>query len=286
MSFSVALLGFAVYMGWIIFRGLKDYYEENEQALNNRNEDEQSLQPRPNYLVYHGTNLNFSDAEIDLILNKYFPYYTHLTASLQITFLKRVQEFIAEKSFIIRHYEGYKEMPVLLSAAAIQISFGLDRFLLPFFKYIQVHPQEYFAENSLRVLAGNVYGNTITIAWNHFLKGFKEADGSNVGLHEMAHALYYQHLIADVSKHEHFVENYERLMLKCQETYDTCKARQDRLYSDYAFTDLQEFWAESPELFFEKPENMQFTYPDLFSSLCTLLKQNPKYKSEPTSYSC
>jgi len=217
------------------------------------------------------------------ILNKYFPYYRELNSDLQKKNFKRVKQFIKTKTFIIRHNEGFKEMPVLVSAAAIQITFGLERYQLPFFTYIQIYPEEYFAENALRVLAGHVKDNTITIAWNHFLRGFTEQDGSNVGLHEMAHALYYQHLIADVYKHKPFVTDFEDVMQQGEETFKQCRELSNRLYSDYAFTNLQEFWAESLEIFFERPCEMETLYPALFRELCSLLKQNPKNKLQPLS---
>jgi Mlc titration factor MtfA (ptsG expression regulator) len=235
----------------------------------------------PNHLVYNGKNLSFNNADVEGILQKYFPYYKALNFSLQQKFRKRVKEFVRSKVFIIRHYEGFKEMPVLISAAAIQITFGLRNYLLPHFTYIQIHPEEYFAENSLRVLAGNVHRNTITVAWNHFLKGFKEQDGSNVGLHEMAHALYYQHLVADINKQTTFIANFEDVMVKGEETFKECRDLSDRLYSDLAFINMQEFWAESLEIFFEKPTAMEALYPDLFTELCDLLKQNPTYSENP-----
>jgi Mlc titration factor MtfA (ptsG expression regulator) len=256
-------------------------FREHIAARNNEIKYRQNIiKALPDYLVYDGKNLPLSPNDIDQILLKRFPYYQSLDASLKQKFLRRVISFIKEKVFIIRHYEGYKEMPVLLSAAAIQITFGLQHYKLPFFKYIQIHPEEYFAQNSLRVLAGHVYGNTITVAWNHFLQGFSEHDGKNVGLHEMAHALYYQHIIADIVKHKPFVANFELVMAEGQETFD-CNKDNRELFSDYAFKNLQEFWAESLELFFEKPFELQRCYPDLFTGLRSLLKQDPLQLSNP-----
>ena len=244
---------------------------------------QQVQQALPNYLIYDGSKSDFTYYDIDQILLKYYPYYIALNSTLKRKFTDRVYRFLRQKTFIIHDDEGYKEMPVLLSAAAVQITFGLNNFLLPFFKYIQIHPEEYFAENSLRVLAGHVHGQTITIAWNHFLKGFHKEDGKNVGLHEMAHALYFQHVIADITKDTHFVLSFEQVMTRSEQTFDQCRNQADRLYSDYAFKNLQEFWAESLEIFFEAPNKMQDCYPQLFIGICNLLKQNPTCKSDPIS---
>ncbi|MEO6489720.1 MAG: zinc-dependent peptidase [Ferruginibacter sp.] len=46
-------------------------------------------------------------------------------------------------------------------------------------------------------------------------------------------------------------------------------------YSAYAMKNFQEFWAESAELFFEKPDEMKAFYPDLYESMKNLLNQDP-----------
>ena len=48
-----------------------------------------------------------------------------------------------------------------------------------------------------------------------------------------------------------------------------------RLYSDYGLKNLQEFWAESVEIFFERPSAMKEQYPELFTQISLLLNQQP-----------
>lgn len=267
-------------MRMIIFaiRHRKDYSPINENSS--------VTEPRQEItsgLLYEGDKLNIPDDEIVRILTKYYPYYTHLQSSLQFQFKERLKKFMKEKTFVICSNEGYKEMPVLISAAAIQISFGLDKFMLPYFRYIKVQPEEYFANDTehLRVLEGNVEGNIITIAWNHFLKGFDDYnDGQNVGLHEMAHALYFQYMQTDMIKEKNFNFHFNKIMLKGNEVYAS-KESKHVLFSDYAYRNLQEFWAESVEIFFERPEALRANYPDLYSDLKELLQQDPSNKINP-----
>jgi MtfA peptidase len=47
------------------------------------------------------------------------------------------------------------------------------------------------------------------------------------------------------------------------------------LYSEYALRNFQEFWAESIELFFEKPAAMKAAYPQLYNAMQSLLNQDP-----------
>ena len=49
----------------------------------------------------------------------------------------------------------------------------------------------------------------------------------------------------------------------------------------YAETNLQEFWAESVELFFEKPFDFNSHYPNVYKALKLLLNQDPLNKTFP-----
>jgi len=233
--------------------------------------------------IYDGQQLAITDEEIRAILQKRYLYYISLSPELKQAFEKRVKRFIATKSFIIPGNETYKEVPVLLSAAAVQLTFGLQQFELPWFQYIRIHPEEYFADdpNALRVLAGHVESNMITVAWNHFLKGIEDDhDGVNVGLHEMAHALYYQQVIINKGKKNVFIKELSEVMEESEDIY-ALKHKHKILYSDNAYKNLQEFWAESIELFFERPEAMKICYPELFENLKELLNQDPLNKTNP-----
>lgn len=233
--------------------------------------------------IYDGEQLAIDNSDVRNILLKRFPYYQPLAPELKLVFENRIKRFIASKSFIIPGDKTYKEVPVLLAAAAIQLTFGLKEFELPWFRYIRIHSEEYFADdpNVLRVLAGHVEQNIITVAWNHFLKGIEDDhDGVNVGLHEMAHALYYQHVIAHKGKKKVFIQELSEVMEESEEIY-TLKHKYKVLYSEYAYKNLQEFWAESIEIFFERPEAMKICYPELFENLKELLNQDPLNKTNP-----
>lgn len=233
-------------------------------------------------IVYNGASNSIGLGEIEAMLEKRYPYYAALQPQLREKFLLRTQTFMCKKIFIIKNNEGYKEMPVLVSAAAIQLTFGLSDYLLPFYKYIRIYPSEYFGDGFFKVLAGNVKNNIITVAWNHFLKGTENlSDGSNVGLHEMSHALYFQKVIIDANYARRFCRNYDELLIACKEAHQTEITGRKNLYSAYADTDLQEFWAESVEIFFEKPNELYLQYPSVYEAMKILLKQDPSNKINP-----
>ncbi len=240
-----------------------------------------NTQETKEYYIYEGGKLGLSHEEITNILVKHYPFYNRLWPTVQYRFQQRLFSFLHSKSFIIYSQDPFKEMPVLASAAAIHLTLGLDEYMLPWFKYICIHPEEYFANGTMHVLAGNVEGNIVTLAWNQLLKGIKdESDGVNVGLHEMAHALYYQQAVVENNKQQKFSSYFEKVMREGEEVY-RLKDSQRILYTDYAYRNLQEFWAESVEIFFEKPADMLRCYPEIYQTIKALLKQDPLNKENP-----
>jgi MtfA peptidase len=228
------------------------------------------------YFVYEGRDVVIPEEQYHKILSRHLPYYRKLFPELKEKFLSRTKKFLSAKTFLIKSNEPFIEMPVLISATAVQITFGLYDYLLPHYQYIRIYPEQYFGKDSLRVLAGHVYGNTITLAWNHFLKGHEEyTDGVNVGLHEMAHALYFQHVHADIVRSRAFITNFNEVMEEGQELYELKRGAPSQLFSANAYKDLQEFWAESVELFFERPSELRRENTELYESLKDILNQDP-----------
>ncbi len=271
---------FLVVIILFIFASLRREFIDSKEQL-----AEETAQPllesTPEYLVYPGNTLHLADEIIHDILIKHHPYYTQLDPKLKLIFILRIQYFLQQKVFIIHDTKGYREMPILVSASAVQLTMGLKHFSLPWFQYIQIQPDAYFAKDSSRLLAGNVAGNSITVAWKYLLDGYKNSnDGSNVGLHEMAHALYYQFIHADEVKKKRFVQCFNAIVEDGIEIFSAGKIP-GGLFIDDAYKNLHEIWAVSIELFFEKPITLQFQYPNLFDTISDLLRQDTRHLSWP-----
>jgi MtfA peptidase len=228
-------------------------------------------------LTYHGNELEFSDIELDTVLNKHFPYYGKLGIENKERFLYRLSAFISRKIFVIHDESGFKEMPILISASAIQLSFGLDKYQLPHFSHIHIFPEEFIGYHpTLRLLEGNVSGHSINLSWKHFLNGYQLPDnGQNVGLHEFAHAFYFQYFETGSHVEADFVETFPLFDACGSKVFALEQQRTDRLYSDYAMRNFQEFWAESIEIFFERPADLKQQYEELYGSICDILEQDP-----------
>ncbi|MFT3705882.1 MAG: zinc-dependent peptidase [Agriterribacter sp.] len=236
---------------------------------------------QPPLLVYSGDELDFSDEVLFTVLNKHLPYFSTLSEYKRNAFLYRLRIFISLKTFVIHDKSGFREMPILLSATAIKLSMGLEKFELPHYTSIHIFPAEFIGVHpTLRVLSGNVSGNSIHISWKHFLEGYKlPDDGQNVGLHEMAHAYYYQNFETDDEADDYFVSQFKRFNTIGKEIFEQEKNNTTPFYSSYALTNFQEFWAESVELFFEKPERFKNGYPALYAVMVKVLNQNPLEKT-------
>lgn len=226
--------------------------------------------------TYPGRDLKFSTEEIHSVCIKHNPYFQKLSTEDQQLFTERVQRFIRSKNFYICAPRGYREMPILVSAAAVQISFGLKNYLLPHFSNIIIHPEEYFAYDPLRVLIGNVQGQSITLSWKHFLEDYQHpSDGKNVGLHEMAHALQVQYLFRNPRQGNTFKDDFEHFDRIDDDVLLSEQTKTTHLFDANALSNKNEFWATSIELFFEKPVELKEQYPHLYSSICRVLNQDP-----------
>lgn len=226
-------------------------------------------------LIYNGKSLKFTDAEIKTVCSKYNSYFQKLSVENQQRFIGRIQEFIRTKNYYIYAKKGYKEMPILISASAIQITFGLEEFILPYFNNIIIHPDAYIADNPLRVLMGNVQGHSITLSWKHFLEDYQNpTDGKNVGLHEMAHALQVQYLFTKRNRTNDFKEDFEHYDRADDHVLQNTQNKKG-LFDEYALKDKNELWATSVELFFERPVDLKLDYPQLYDSIKIVLNQDP-----------
>ena len=228
------------------------------------------------FLIYRGSKLHFSDETLTAVLTKHLPYYNGLLEPEKEKFLYRLKEFMRIKTFIIHDKSGFREMPILISATAIKLSFGLQSYLLQHFKFIHIFPAAFIGVSPfLRVLAGNVSGSSIRISWEHFLEGYQfPDDGTNVGLHEMAHAYYFQNFETNQNTDSNFVKHFSQFNNFGNKVFEQEKSPGNDFYSAYALNNFQEFWAESVELFFERPTQLKAAYPDLYESMTTILNQH------------
>ena len=210
------------------------------------------------------------------LIGKHFEYFKELSTSHQQRFLRRVHSFKYRKKF---HYIGLQpapEIPVLISAAAVQITFGLRKYKMSFFDNIYIMADEYVYGLSQQPWIGHVNRKGIFISWKHFLYGYSvNSDRHNVGLHEMAHALVYANFLGGLSAEQHFVDHFEKYQTKTNNLMKEDKWKLCKLFTEQAIDNFHECWAECIELFFENPVELSEAYPELYNSIKVTLNQDP-----------
>ncbi|MEM8895225.1 MAG: zinc-dependent peptidase, partial [Bacteroidota bacterium] len=136
--------------------------------------------------------------EYRAILKQYFAYYMQLGATDRKRFEQKLVRFLHSKQFVGRGLQITAEVKVLISASAIQLTFGLPNVYLSYFKRILVYPNDYYSTINNRYHKGEVNPRLqlIVLSWPSFVEGYiKHDSGRNLGLHEMAHALHLENRI-------------------------------------------------------------------------------------------
>lgn len=211
----------------------------------------------------------------DTILQQYIPYYGNLDATLKDRFLKRTLVFMASKKFEFVEMEGEEHMPLLISAAAVQLTFGLQHYQMDHFGTIYILKNDYHYGLFNIPFQGHVNDDGIYLSWNNFLRSYANyTDGDNVGLHEMAHALAYVNFTAHNGEDEGFKQRFWRFSRTGKAVFRRMQAGEVTFLGSYAATNYQEFWAVCVENFFERPQSFKIQLPELYEAMCNLLNQD------------
>lgn len=209
------------------------------------------------------------------ILDRFNPYYHNLPAELQKRFLKRTLHFMTSKRFKYVEMEGEEHMPLLVSAVAVQLTFGLENYLLDHFHTIFILKSDYNYGLYNVPFQGHVNSDGIYLSWNNFLKAFADySDGDNVGLHEMAHALSYVNFVADDGSDDEFKERFRLFSQTGRAAFRQVQEGTITFLGTYAGTNYEEFWAVCVENFFERPKAFKLHLPSLYDAMCNLLNQD------------
>ena len=221
------------------------------------------------------------------VIGSLFTYYNDLPEDLKWRFVKRVHQFKSTKKFHYIGLENNADTSTLVSASAIQVTFGLKNYILSHFRDIYILADAYHMDDDEELYIGHVAPEGVYLSWKHFLYGYSQkTDNINVAVHEMAHALLYNNFFAQYGIDTHFRLNYERFSNSTGPILADVITRRRSYLRSYAFSNLHEFWAVSVEAFFENPKGLKDNMPDLYEALCRVLNQDPMtphklLKSEP-----
>jgi Mlc titration factor MtfA (ptsG expression regulator) len=210
------------------------------------------------------------------IVSKYIRYYNRLGLEDQRKFLFRTFLFRKARRFHYIEVKESAEMPILISAVAVQLTFGLDKFMLNYFNEIYVLKDDYHYGFYSRPFMGHVDQSGIYLSWDNFIKGISgQTPYCNVGLHEMGHALAYVTFITETEEDKHFKKEFKNFSKVARPIFADMQGGNRNLLGEYAAVNYHEFWAVSVETFFENPVCLRQDLPELYQAMVNLLRQDP-----------
>jgi hypothetical protein len=172
--------------------------------------------------------------------------------------------------------EQTAEMPILVSAAAVQLTFGLEKFKLNYFDDIFILRDDYHYGFYSRPFMGHVDQSGIYLSWDNFVKGMSgQTPNCNVGLHEMGHALAYVNFVTQTEEDKHFKKEFHNFSKVARPIFTSMQGGTKNLLGDYAATNYHEFWAVAIELFFENSLQFKQELPELYEAMSRVLNQDP-----------
>jgi Mlc titration factor MtfA (ptsG expression regulator) len=219
-----------------------------------------------------------------MVIGSVFSYFNDLSPEHKEKFAKRTYQYRADKKFHFVGMEQSEDAAILVSASAIQVTFGLDNYMMSYFKDIYVLSDAYQMDNEEELYIGHVAPDGIYLSFKHFLYGYSHkntSDNVNVAVHEMAHALLYNNFFVQYGGPDtHFRLNYEKFSSSTGPILANVIANRRSYLRSYAFSNLHEFWAVSVEAFFENPAGLKLNMPELYEALCRVLNQDPTTKNK------
>lgn len=261
-------LSYSAFYFVIIKKSVRSYFRKNSHVKIDRKRE---------YKQYHE------------VLSKDFPYFKHLNDFYQKRFIYRTIQFVNDKEW--RGFYDFvveKKHKILISATAIQLTFGLEDYKFHHLIRILVAPRQFYSRLFERDVKGLTMAFAVYFSWYDFEDGIKnETDSLNLGLHEFAHSFDILHrlnakqssfIALDDTDWQHISEIVFRRM-----HHDT---DYESFLREYAKVNKNEFFAVLIETFFERPDLIHSNEPKLFHVLCNLLNQNPlnktnNYRLEP-----
>ncbi len=177
------------------------------------------------------------------------------------------------------------EMRVLIAACAMQLTFGLDTYLMNYFEYILIYPDVYQNPHTKNYHKGETnLAGFICLSWKDVALGIsKENDNFNLGLHEFAHALRFNSFKGG-NENDYFFEGYfPKTIAAGQTEFHKLKTGRRSIFRKYGGANVNEFFSVVVEHWFESPEQFKKELPEFYRHMCVLLNQDPyggKVKTE------
>jgi MtfA peptidase len=210
------------------------------------------------------------------VLDNYLPFYQTLQEVEKEKFIHRVLRFRNRMIFEFKSdWPDTEKIAYFVSAAAIQVTFGLKDYIFSHFDTIVIHSENYYLNETYSNVQGHVYNGNIHFSWKDFKEGYEYPHNKqNVGLHEMAHALSFECFNVGDEGDYFFKNEFANFSKVARPIYDKLQFLPNNILGSYATTNYHEFWAVCVEVFFEQPQEMFDEIPELYTAISKLLNQD------------
>ena len=218
-----------------------------------------------------------TEIQYDHWLSRYNPYYNSLSDDLKKRFLLRTIQFRLSKELRYHYLQEEDYMSVVISGAAVQLTFGLRNFLIAYFTVINVIKKEYKVPGVEEIFEGHVRNHSINLSWSNFIEGYEDyTDSENVGLHELAHAVSFDFLYGyQENRNAAFSSRFKEYIHQAGPVFKELRQGKNDVFDDYGRLNVEEFWAVSVETFFENPQEFRLKMPGFYDAVCNVLNQDP-----------
>jgi Mlc titration factor MtfA (ptsG expression regulator) len=212
------------------------------------------------------------------VLEQYGLFYRTLTGEARTRYEDIAAHFLDHMQWRGAGISVVDEMKVLIAGTAAQLLHGLKQFRFTHFHTVMLFRDTYRSGRSGRMHQGEVRPSEglIIISWGDHVRGYANpSDGRNVGLHELAHALWFEH---KAQAEEGTLLHPERLqdwIDQADAEIERIRAGNSTLFREYAGTNQVEFFAVAVEYFFEQAAQFREADPRLYGTMKDLLGQDP-----------
>lgn len=237
------------------------------------------------------------------IISNNLPFFDLLPEADQQELLGHVQVFLAEKRF--EGCSGLKltdEICLTIATQACLLLLHRKTDYYPRLLTILVYPSGYVVHEN-RHVEGEIWeegregrlGETarsmgsMVLAWDAARYGALDpSDGKNLVLHEFAHQLDFEDLVADGMPALASRDDKRSWSQVMKMEFAALRAADETgiptLLDSYGATNAAEFFAVATEAFFERPRALKRLHPSLFGEMQRFFRQDPAlYSSEPTA---
>jgi MtfA peptidase len=208
-------------------------------------------------------------------------YYKKLSLEERKRFEWRVYYFLDTTDIQFRGFKpaqlvNYNAVRYLIASVATEMSLFLTEDCFDAFHTIIIYPDNYYSRITGQYHKGetNPAAGYIILSWKSLHAGFEnKADGINLLMHELAHALWLENKLFDYEIFEETAfRQYERT---ARQIMAEMEEHDNHFLRPYARTNKEEFFAVAVENFFERPDKFKSALPGLYSILVKLLNQDP-----------